>query len=365
MTKHFGRFVFVIALLSLYIWPSCQKKDNDPPPTPGNDTIVTPKPNDTTPRAWFVSTLAGSTASGWVDGPANYARFKAPDAIVQDAKGDLYVGESYHRCIRKITKDGQVTTFVKEDSATGYLVGEIFYLTTDGNGNFYFPYNQYQVRKLTSSSSAIFAGSDVSDYKDGPDTTARFRGIRSIYRDPKGNHYISDFNKQNQFVIRKITTAGLVSTLSLNDNTGYANSPVNSSFYSIAIDSAGNVFFSASIHHLIKKIDLQGNVTVFAGTSAAGFKDGKGQEAQFNGIIAMEIDNAGNVLVCDMLNHAIRKITPDGTVTTIAGKGQAGFANGKGPETRFNYPWALTIDKSGVVYVVEGLNHMVRKIEYK
>ncbi|OQP45010.1 hypothetical protein A4H97_33140 [Niastella yeongjuensis] len=115
---------------------------------------------------------------------------------------------------------------------------------------------------------------------------------------------------------------------------------------------------------VIEKIDPQGNVTVLAGSGTTGFKDGKGPAAQFLNVVEVQVDNAGNVWVADAENHAVRKITPDGTVTTIAGNGTPGYKNGNAANARFNYPAALAIDKDGVVYTLEGYNNVVRKIKY-
>jgi hypothetical protein len=368
MKKNFSRLVFAAFLLSaFYIWPSC-KKDNDPPPPqpPGNDTTV--NPIDTTPvKGWIVSTFAGGINSfGYVDGNATQARFSSPNDITQDVTGDLYVVEQSSRSIRKVTLAGQVSTIIKEDSMAGILLQNLAYFLSDGYGRFYYPYNLTHIRTVTANSTSIFAGSISSGYKDGQDTSARFNRVMSIARDGKGNLYVSDRNAQNQFVLRKITPAGLVSTLTLNDQTGISSNQVSgmSSYHTLAADSAGNVYFSSGSYMVIKKADPQGNVSVLAGSVTKGFKDGKGQDAQFNGIIDMDVDNAGNVWVCDMQNHAIRKVTPDGTVTTIAGNGTAGSVNGEGSKARFNNPWAITINKNGTMYVLEANNHAVRKIEY-
>lgn len=355
--------LFVIAIftvLVLNILPSCRKNGNDAAPSPsGNDTTAT----DTTPlKGWVVSTFAGSILSGYVDGSPTQARFTTPNDITQDVTGDLFVMDGKY--IRKVTPAGQVSTYIKEDSSTGTLIQHLVYFLSDGHSRFYYAYNLNHVRTLTVNGGSVFAGSTTSSGSiDGPATDARFKEAKAIARDGIGNLYVSDRNNINTFVIRKLTSSGTVSTLALKDQTGISLGG-ESGIYAMAADSAGNIYYSAGNYSVIKKVDTQGNVSVLAGSSATGFKDGKGQDAQFNGIIDMDVDNAGNVWVCDVYNNAIRKVTPDGTVTTIAGNGTAGYVNGEGSKARFNYPWAITINKNGAMYVLEANNHAVRKIEY-
>jgi hypothetical protein len=366
MNKYFRYFAKAILFLSiLYIWPSCQKKDNDPPPpVPGTDTTATP--NDTTPlKGWIVSTLAGSNASGYVDASGTQARFLGPIDITQDATGELYVAE--FKQIRKITQAGQVSTYIKEDSSAGALFQNIGFFLSDGYGRFYYAHNYNHVRTLTANGGSVFAGSTTSSgIVDGQGTNARFNNTMSIARDGNGNLYVSDKNAQNKFLIRKITPSGYVSTLTLNDQTGISSDAISGSgpYYALAADSTGNIYFTSGSYMVIKKADPQGNVSVLAGSTTPGFKDGKGQDAQFNGIVDIDVDNTGNVWVCDMRNNAIRKVAPDGTVTTIAGNGTAGYVNGEGSKARFNFPWGITINKNGALYVLEMNNNTVRKIEY-
>ena len=112
-------------------------------------------------------------------------------------------------------------------------------------------------------------------------------------------------------------------------------------------------------------MDPAGNVTLLAGTSEVGFKDGKGSVAKFNTILGMTCDASGNLWVSDGDNHAIRKVTPDGTVTTIAGTGVMGYSDGDSTKALFKYPFGITVDNKGVVFVMDNGNNRVRKLEYK
>jgi len=373
MNKHTGFIVKAILFLAvIYIWPSCHKKDNDTPPTPpsNNDTTktvdTTKNPKDTiTYKGWVVTTLAGSGANGYVDGAATVAKFRVPASITIDAANYLYLSEPSNRCIRKVAPSGEVSTFVKEDSSTGYVFGLIDEIVTDKQGNFFLPgytNRNYYIRKLTATQSTIFAGSTAQGLKDGFGTGAGFFIPLSIAVDPATkNMYVPDIDTQGKFAMRKITPAGQVSTLTLTDSTGIANS-TRDNFHAITTDSLGNIYYAANLS-TIKKIDAQGNVTLLAGSSTAGFKDGKGQLAQFNGVISLQVDRTRNVWVCDALNNVVRMIAPDGTVTTIAGDGTNGYKNGNAATAQFKTPYELAIGSDNAIYIIDYGNNVIRKLK--
>jgi DNA-binding beta-propeller fold protein YncE len=157
-----------------------------------------------------------------------------------------------------------------------------------------------------------------------------------------------------------VTTLAGSGTYGFTDGTGSA-----AQFYypyGVAMDSAGMVYVADTNNNRIRKITPSGVVTTLAG-GTSGFADGTGSAAQFYYPSGVAVDSAGMVYVADIYNHRIRKITPAGVVTTLAGFGTYGFANGTGSAAKFRYPFGVAIDHTGVVYVADRDNHRIRKIQ--
>jgi DNA-binding beta-propeller fold protein YncE len=127
------------------------------------------------------------------------------------------------------------------------------------------------------------------------------------------------------------------------------------------VDAAGNVYVADLNNHRIRKITPARTVTTLAGSSS-GFADGVGTAARFNNPLGVAVDAAGNLYVGDRFNHRIRKITPAGVVTTLAGTGTTGSADGVGTAARFNNPFGVAVDAAGNLYVADAFNHRIRKI---
>ena len=273
--------------------------------------------------AGVVTTLAGTAGvKGSADGTGTSARFQQPMGIATDGAGNVYVADYSNHTIRKITPAGAVTTL------------------------------------------AGMAGVEGSN--DGTGIWARFNRPFGIATDGAGNIYVADsFNHS----VRKITPAGAVTTLAgmagvegSTDGTG-----ISARFdrpEGVATDGAGNVFVADSFNHTIRKITLAGVVTTLAGTAAVkGSNDGTGAAARFNWATSIATDGVGNVYGADSSDHTIRKITLVGVVTTLAGMaGVAGSTEGTGASARFHEPTGVATDSAGNVYVADSFNHTIRKI---
>jgi sugar lactone lactonase YvrE len=327
-----------------------------------------------------VSTLAGLAGNrGAADGPGGTARFNGPYGVAVDGAGNLYVADHWNSTIRKITPDGLVTTLAGLAGRTGSADGagsaaRFGYpsgVAVDGNGNVFVadPWIN-TIRKITPaglvSTVAGLSAFASAGSTDGPGSVARFSGPQGAAVDRAGNVYIADTINST---IRKITADGLVRTLAgtagsigSTDGTGSAARL----YYpkGVATDGAGNVYFADNWNHTVRRINPAGVVTTLAGLAgSSGSTDDTGSAARFYGPEGIAVDGAGNLYVADNLNHTIRKVTPNGAVTTLAGTaGSSGSIDGTGSAARFNFPEGVAVDGSGNLYVADFGNFLIRKI---
>jgi len=189
--------------------------------------------------------------------------------------------------------------------------------------------------------------------------------------DSSGNVYVADRDNHR---IRKITTADriedrMVSTLAGSGDAAFTDATGNAAKFNypsgVAVDSSGNVYVADRGNHRIRKITPAGVLSTLAGTGTSGYRDGAANTAKFDYPGDLAVDSSGNVYVADTHNDRIRKITPAGVVTTFAGSGTEGFADGAANTAKFDYPTGVAVDSAGNVYVADSDSHRIRKIEYK
>ena len=327
-----------------------------------NKYAVTPPPTNTV----MVTTLAGSTA-GYADGTGTAAQFFHPSGVAVDSSGNVYVADSYNHKIRKITPQGVVTTLA--GSTAGYADGtgtaaqfyDPYGLAVDSSGNVYVAdLINHKIRKITPQGVvSTFAGS-TAGYADGTGTAAQFNDPYGLAFDSSGNVYVAD---RDNHKIRKITPAGVVTTLA-GSTAGYADGTGTAAKFNypsgVAVDSSGNVYVVDYFNQKIRKITPAGVVTTLAG-STAGYADGTGTAAQFYNPEGVAVDSSGNLYVSDRVNQKIRKITPQGVVTTLAGS-TAGYVDGPATTAKFSDPNGVAVDSIGNVYVGDSYNRKIRKI---
>ena len=304
----------------------------------------------------IVSTVAGDGTAGFLDGPALNAKFKSPLDVAVLPNGTIYVADAFNSCIRKI-HNGMVTTFAGNGNANirnGNGCEARFKmpsrLTLDGTGNLYtLDAADPRIRKISGDADvSIHAGSNIFGFKDGETIVAQFGQSFGIVVDEQENIYIADSQNDS---IRKISVDGRIITI--------AGGPVKQFDFvtGIAISKQGNLFVSDVCR--IRKISPGGIVTTFAGSYQRGYDDGKGVSAKFSQIEDLVIDEKENIYVTD--EDRIRKITSFGIVSTIAG-GTAGYKDGDGVSAKFDGPQGLAVDKEGSIYVADFNNKRIRKI---
>jgi formylglycine-generating enzyme required for sulfatase activity len=311
----------------------------------------------------IVTTLAGSGTAAFADGQGTAASFSAPSKIAVDKIGNIYVSDSWNNKIRKITPSGIVTTIAGSGSF-GFSDGQgalARFANPNGvavadSGNIYVAdsYNN-RIRKITPDGNVTtLAGSGDTGasgmaFSDGLGAAARFAYPIDLYVDKNENIYVADmFNGR----IRKITPNGNVITLT------------SGLYYpkGVVLDQIGNIYVAEEGNSRILKITSDSNVTTLAGSGNFGFADGQGTAASFKYPVGIALDQSGNFYVADNENHRIRKINSSGNVTTLAGSGTEGFADGNGALANFDTPYGVAVNGSGNIYVADFGNNRIRKI---
>lgn len=395
----------------------------------GGGAVVTAPPG--------LSLLAGS-----IGGPGNIvaqgtaARFAQPRSIAADAAGNLYITDSSNQAIRRIAVDGRVSTVVtwgRLDEGPSFPVhlpftGRPMRIALDATGTVYFSVvfggpllyrvasegvatdasfvavdpalftnvggrNAFSVsetpaeflldpagnfyaadtfgrviKKMAADGTiSVLAGSDTAGSADGVGPAASFNAPSGLARDAAGNLFVTDVGDHT---IRKVTPAGVVTTLAgMPGASGSADGSGGAARFNapegIAVDSAGTIFVADTGNNTVRRISAAGEVTTIAGVArTSGAQDGAGAAARFSNPTDLAFGPGGNLYVVDADNNAIRRVTPSGDVTTLAGQALAtGAADGAHDAARFATPQGLAQDASGNVFVADTANRVIRRID--
>lgn len=263
-----------------------------------------------------VTTYAGTGNKGWVDGVANESKFRFPSGLAVDNDGNVFVADYLNHCIRKISTNGMVSTFAG-DGVSGYVNGRSMNsrfnspsdIVIDSEDNLYIVDSENnQIRKITKEGDvSTFAGSAISGDKDGKRSQARFKTPLGIAIDGNDNLYVAD-NGNNK--IRKITKDGEVTTIAGNGNSGYTDGEAGNTEFknpvSIAVDVFGDVYVADSYNHVIRKIS-EGQVSTILGENTNGFVDGKPADARFTFPYGLAFNDKMDLYIVDYGNYSIRK----------------------------------------------------------
>jgi hypothetical protein len=319
-------------------------------------------------------TIAGSNASGYVDGAGKDARFNAAFGLALTKNGGAYVAEANGNRIRLVGKDG-VTTTAAGSGTAGYIDGAASTaqfnnptrLLLDDNGTLYIADAvNSRIRKLVGQTVSTVAGSGTAGFLDGAPTSAQFNNPFGMVLTANGTLLIADSGNHR---IRTINTAdGTVGTLAGSGTSGSTDGALASATFNsprgLCQSSSGIVYVVDTLAHTIRRI-IGGQVDTLAGTTGVyGHADGVGTQATFNQPRDCTVDPNGNVYVADTYNNRLRKITPNGVVTTLAGTTIGGgstltYTDGSALATVMSYPAVPAWAPGGVIWVAD--NNAVRK----
>jgi DNA-binding beta-propeller fold protein YncE len=210
----------------------------------------------------------------------------------------------------------------------------------------------------------VLAGDGSPGFNDGALAQARFSDPFGVAVDAKGNVYVADAGENNR--IRKITPEGMVTTLAGGEE-GFQDGQGTSARFNtpsaLAIDAQGNLYVADTGNNAIRKVTSEGMVTTIAGSGAVGFKDGAAREAEFNAPVGVAVDAQGSVFVADTYNDRVRRVTRDGQVTTVAGGGASpGYLDGAALSAGFDTPCGVLVAPTGELYIADTGNNAVRKL---
>jgi sugar lactone lactonase YvrE len=331
--------------------------------------------------AQIITTVAGNDTAGYSGdgGPATAAQLNGPGEIAIDGTGNIYIADWHNQRVRKVNTAGIISTFAGLGTigfsgdggpATGCEFHDPIGVAVDAIGNVYVSDNGNQrIRKVnTSGIVSTFAGNGIMGWfgDGGPATAAYLYGPQRIAVDATGNLYVAE---QYNECIRKINTLGIITTIAGNGLPGYGGDggPATAAYLhwptSVAVDSLGNVFIADYVNHRIRRVDLSGTITTFAGNGAYSYSGdgGPATAAAMKYPNGIAVGSADNLWIADGVNYRLRKVDPSGIISTIVGNGIMGhIPDGCSDTSSGVYANGVALDGSGNVYIIDGSS--IRKI---
>jgi hypothetical protein len=319
-----------------------------------------------------ISTIAGNGSPTSGDGgPATLAGVDSPSGVYVSGTAEIYIASGER--VRKVDTSGDISTFAgggvgDGGAATNAPLFDPNTVLVDGSGNLFIPDRVHsRVRKVDSSgdiSTVAGNGVDVVGGDGGSATLASLRQPRGLAMDPTGNLYIG-----NQHVVRRVDLSGNISTVAGTGSSGFsgdggpATLATFNTIWSIAADGNGNIYISDASNSRIRILDTSGNVNTIAGTGTSGYS-GDGGPATLADMTpgGIYFDGEGNLLITE--GHRIRRVDSSGNIETIVGTGTSGFSGDGGPATdaAVSAPEAVFVDALGIIYLSDTFNDRIRKI---
>jgi uncharacterized protein (TIGR03437 family) len=319
-------------------------------------------------QQYTINTIAGSAGNPGFAGDSGSAvgsQLNFPTGIAVDKSGNLYIADGLNNRVRKVS--GGVISTVAGNGTAGYTgdkgpatsaeLNNPTAVALDSSGNLYIADSANNVVRMVSSSGTIttFAGDNTVGYSGDMAlaTGAQLSNPVGVVADSAGNVYIADAGNN---VIRQVYSGNIVTYVE-----GFTQPDA------VAVDSAGNIYVADTQGRRIVKYSNSGVYTTIAGNGYGEFSgdNGPGPSAALYDPMGLTVDPSGNVYIADTFNGRIRKVTPSGVITTIAGNGTLYFSGDGGPATQaaLHFPHGVAVDLSGNVYITDTVNSVVRELQ--
>jgi uncharacterized protein (TIGR03437 family) len=354
----------------------------------GNNVVRRIAPDGT------VTKVAGSGYAGYGGdgGPAIRADLNAPQGVAVDTSGYLYIADTFNNRVRRVAADGSIATFVANGypgfSGDGGPAGgaTLFFPTdvaVDSAGNLYIAdLGDSRIRKVAAGIIGTIAGSAaLAPAADGFSATSiRLSGPTGLAVDTAGNVYIAEGSigsgsglTEGDHRIWRVSPGGVLASVAGNGLDSFSGDAASASRAQLntpsgmALDAAGNLFFADTLNHRIRRISPGGTITTVAGNALPGFSGdgGPASSAELDTPTAVAVDSQGNLYIADSANNRVRKVTADGTITTFAGNGNAALFGDGGPAAAaaLHGPRGVALDAAGNLYIADAQNHCVRMVD--
>ncbi|WP_322755685.1 protein kinase domain-containing protein [Frankia sp. Cas3] len=330
-----------------------------------------------------ITTVTGTGTYGFAgdSGPATHAQLAYPTGVTVDNTGTLYIADRNSKRVRRVGTDGTITTVAgtgtygfagdggpATDAQLAYPTG----VAVDNTGTLYIAdQNNQRIRRVsTDGTITTVAGTGTYGFAGdgGPATHAQLTHPSGVAVDNTGTLYIAD---QNSNCVRRIGTDGRITTVAGTGTFGYSGDggPATHAQLAhptaVAVDNTGTLYIADQFSR-IRKVGTDGTITTVAGTGIFGYSGdgGPATHAQLAYPTGVTVDNTGTLYIADQNNQRIRRVSTDGTITTVAGTGTYGFAGDGGPaaHAQLAYPTGVAVDNTGTLYIADGNSNRVRRI---